>query len=315
MTKAVDDFLWACEQYGGQACAKLQAATSKFLDAARAQPELLTLAGRGLVELEPGPAAWLALTYGTAVETGFPPQLTAQQLLPAFDDWTARLLGDEDERAKPTPEQEELLAPFPYVCQAVVSHLARLPEEREARYRAERSSGRLEQLAALSYGAGWVREALYKSSGHLIVLHPGSGKGLELSYQNVSNCFHLFSLLQGAIGMRLPGGRAPDEATVRAARGDTDDAARDEAWWHYGSPYSSKPEIGASIWGESNPRELPCVEGQQALLLWKPLLGLRGWSSSFFRPQLSQFPPNASVERELSEDERRHWLRACRIES
>ncbi|HVY32036.1 MAG TPA: hypothetical protein VHB79_36120 [Polyangiaceae bacterium] len=314
MSKAVQKFLSACDRYGGEPCAELRTATSAFLEAARADPELLTLAGRGFAELAPAPAAWLALTYGTAAETGFSPELTGAELLPAFDAWVARLpTASDGELSQPTREQEGLIRSFPFVCQAVVSTLARLPAQREARYRAERTSKRLDELCALTHGARWVREALNKSSGRLLVLHPESGRGVELSYQGVSNCFHLFTLLQGAIGTTLPGGRAPDADTLAAARGETDDDARDEAWWHYGDPSNSTPHIAASIWGEANPRDLPFL-AQQTLLLWKPLLGSRSWDASFFRPQLAPFPPNARIERVLPEAEAHERLRALRIE-
>jgi len=315
MSKAVQKFLGACERYSGEPCAELRTATSAFLDAARGDPELLTLAGRGFSELAPAAAAWLALTYGTAVETGLSAELTGAQLLPAFDAWVARLpTANDGELSEPTREQSRLIPSFPFVCQAVVSTLARLPEEREARYRVERTTKRLDELCSLSHGARWVREALNKASGRLFVLHPESGRGVELSYQGVSNCFHLFTLLQGAIGTSLSGGRVPDSETLGAARGETDDDARDEAWWHYGDPSNATPHIAASIWGESNPRDLPLVGGTQMILLWKPLLGSRSWDASFFRPQLAQFPPNASVERVLPEAEAHERLRARRIE-
>jgi len=312
-SKVVKRFLKACEQYGGRECAELQQATSEFLAAARRDPELLSEARRGFEELAPAAAAWLALTYGTAAETGFAPELVAAQLLPAFDTWVAHLPKGNEGAVPPTAQQERLLAPFPYVCQAVVSLLARTPDEREARYRTERETGRLDQLAAVSYGATWVHEALQKTSGRVLVLHPESRRGLELDYRNVSNCFHLFTLLQGAIGTRLPGGRVPDALTLEVARGETDVKVSDEAWWHYGDPHCARAEFMASIWGETNPRELLTVDGEQVLLLWKPLLGRRSWDNGYFRPQLAQFPPSAVIERELPDSEADARLCALRM--
>jgi hypothetical protein len=206
-----------------------------------------------------------------------------------------------------------LLAPFQFLCQSLVTHLARLPARREALGRDAALLARLDELGPYSHGAWWVHEALLKASGSLIVLHPTGGAGLRLAFTNVSNGFHLFSLLQTAVGTRLPGGKLPDETIARAARGKSADPVTDSAWWHYGNPLSPQPDLKASIWGERPLRDIPRVEGEPVLLLWAPLLQDRSWDSGFLGPHLEAMPADASVERMLTADETRAWLQKLGI--
>ncbi len=106
---------------------------------------------------------------------------------------------------------------------------------------------RLSELGGWSHGALWVREALLKTSGALILLHPPGGTGLRLWYSNVSNNFHLFSLLQTAVGTAIPGGRVADDTIALVARGKSADRISDQAWWHYGSANSSRADLQSSI--------------------------------------------------------------------
>jgi hypothetical protein len=151
---------------------------------------------------------------------------------------------------------------------------------------------------------------LLRSSGTLIVLHPPSGKGFRVRYQNVAVCFHLFSLLQAAIGERIPGGRRPDPKIAAAAHGeDSEDDLTDEAWWHYGDPTAKIPDLGSSIWGEAPVRTIPFIDATQVMLLWPPIMQSRCWTSSFFGPHLQALPSGLVVEEELAPEQSRAWLR------
>jgi hypothetical protein len=194
----------------------------------------------------------------------------------------------------PTPDQAMLLARFQFLCQSAVTHLARLSELRTTLGQDAPLLERLDELRACSPGAWWVHEALLKSSGMLVLLHPPSGTGLRLRYANVSNCFHLFSLLQTAVRTRIPGG--------------LDDASGDVAWWHYGSPSSPKASLDTLIPGEGLVRELPRVDGEQVMLLWPPILRGSAWDSGFLGPHLEAMPADASVERMLTAEESQAWL-------
>jgi len=183
-----------------------------------------------------------------------------------------------------------------------------MPERREALAGDEPLLARLEALEIYTHGATWVREMLLRRSGTLIVLHPASGRAFKLRYTHVARCFHLFSLIQIAIGTRLPGGREPNPAIVAAARGDSHDAVGDEAWWHYGDPRSKTANLQASIWGEAMTRSIPVIDGVQVILLWPPLLQGRGWSHGFFGPHLHALPANVTIDEELSPESAQSWL-------
>ncbi|HWZ88414.1 MAG TPA: hypothetical protein VNW92_06175 [Polyangiaceae bacterium] len=310
----LEDFVEACRaRRGTEVAGELKDATAAFLAETANRPTLLRQAADLLGGLPPAGAAWLALTLGTSIERGSDVELTAPPLLAYFRNQLA-LFPDTppDDSPDPVPdasaEQAALIEVFPAICQAVVAHLARAPERREALAHDQALLDRLEELQYFGWGATWVREALLKSSGTLVALHPPTGVGVRLRYVNVSNCFHLFSLVQTAIGHRISGGRTPNPTVAAAARAEIHEPVNDQAWWHYGDPRSRQPDLSASIWGEGLVRDIPSVEGVQTVLLWPPLLQSRGWDSGFFGPQLAAMPPDVTLEHVLSRDASRSLL-------
>jgi hypothetical protein len=309
------DLLSESRNYAGdQPGESLRRVTRAFFQRADSDPAILRSAAEALPTLPPAAAGWIALALGSAVESGKDPALTTPALLQFLRSWFARLpVPEEESFPDPTPEQQGLIETLRPVCQSVVAHLARLPAERQRLVEDMAFLDRLADLESYSHGPGWVREALLRSSGTLIVLHPPSGSGLELRYENVATNFHLISLLQTAVGTRIPGGREPDPKIAAAARGQTNDDVYDEAWWHYGDPRSKTPELRKSIWGEGLVTEIPLINGARVMLLWPPIVESRSWDRGFFGPHLQALPANVVVKEELSRESRREWFEALGI--
>jgi hypothetical protein len=298
---------WAGEGPTGAMLGAMRAAVS----ATTQDPALLREAADSFRALEPGAAAWTAVAFGTLAERGASAEVTGPAVLEMLNSWLPRLPTPGSEDAPPpdpSPSQKRLLAQFQFLCQSAVSHLARLPAQREGLGRDAALLQRLDEIGLYTPGARWVHEALTKTSGTLVLLHPPSALGLRLDYTHVSNCFHLFSLLQTAVGTRIPGGRVPDETIAWAARGRNSESVIDKAWWHYGTPASPKADLKATIWGEGLVREIPRVDGEQVVLLWPPILQLREWDAGFLGPHLEAMPADAAVERMLTPEESKVWL-------
>ena len=308
---------------GGEPTAELRKAAGAFLSRADSDPTILIAAANALPTLTLPGCGWLALVLGTAVERGTDPAATMPGLMQFLRSCLPKLPvpettqdddGEETELyPEPTPDQETLLKALRPVGQGLVAHLARLPAERLKLAEDHELMKRLEELSGYSPGVNWVLEALRRKSGTLIVLHPPSGCGFKLRYENIGRNFHLFSLLQAAVGTRVPGGREPDPKVVAAAHGQTGDQVYDQAWWHYGDPRSKTPDIRKSIWGEGQPTEVPVINGSRVMLLWPPILKPRTWNEGFFGPYLQAMPASVVVEEELSRENAQEWLQALGI--
>lgn len=296
---------------GGPASGAMLAATRAFLAGAQQNPRLIDELAASLPTCESsGSAAWLALTSGTAVESGVPPEKTGPAVFELMRSWLPHLphATETDEVPEPSADQAMLLALFSFVAQSVVTHLSRMPAQRTAMAAESGLSQRLEQLRALSHGAVWIHEALMKTSGRLILLHPPTRAGVALRFMNVSNCFHLFSLVQTAVGTALPGGREPDDAIARAARGKSTGNVEDEAWWHYGNPLANEPHLATGIPGEGLVRQIPEIDGARVMLAWPPIVKSRHWDTGFLQPHLAAMPAGAEMERVLTTVDSEAWL-------
>lgn len=292
----------------------LRRVTRAFFQRADSDPAILRSAAEALAALPSAAAGWVALVLGSAAESGKDPALTVPPLLRLLRSWFTRLpVPEEESLPEPTPEQQALIEALRPVCQSLVAHLARMPAERQKLVQDLEFLERLADLESYSHGPGWLREALLRSSGTLIVLHPPTGVGCRLRYENVATNFHLISLLQTAIGTRIPGGREPDPKIAAAARGQTNDDVDDEAWWHYGDPRSKTPELRASISGEGLVTEIPVINGARVMLLWPPIIESRSWDRGFFGPHLQALPANVILEENLSPGASRAWFEALDI--
>ena len=316
MSALIDTLAAASRHWIGDApTGAMMGAMRAFVAAATADEAVAREAAGSLRDREPGSSAFIAVALGSLVERGASAEISGPAVLDELRAWLPKLPGadDDDTSAVPTPpvptaEEAMLLARFQFLCQSAVTHLAKLPEERATLGHDTALLERLVGLRTHSYGAWWVHEALVKTSGTLIVLHPPSATGLRLRFANVSIGYQLFSLLQTAVGTRLPGGRQPDETIARVARGQGSEKVTDTAWWHYGRPQSGPPDRKTRVWGESLVRDWSRVDGQPVLLLWPPVGEPDTWSSSFLGPHLEAMPADASVEGMLTAEEAGAWL-------
>lgn len=294
---------------GGEPDAALRQATGAFISRASQDPAVLGRVAALLAGLDPGAAAWIAVACGTAIERGADPAPSARPVVDLLVSWLPELPRAGEQ---PSAAQAARLKLLDYLCQAAVSHLARVPALREQLGHDLPLVERLDELGEHSFGPLWVREALLKHSGTLLLIHPTSSQGMRIRYSNVANCFHLFSLMQTAVGQRLEGGRVPDELVAKVARGAANDRIHDQAWWHYGDARSGRPRVDTSIRGEGMTREIPVIDGVQVILAW-PRLVERTWDQAFLTPHLEAMPADAVVEGELSTDEIAAWTKRLAI--
>lgn len=311
MNLLLQNLLDAARHYaGGEPGDALRRATGAFVDEAFVDDGLLLLGAQALHELPPHGASWLALVLASVAEGNGRVAVTGPLILALLRSWLARLpevdaAPEDDESAEepelptPTPGQAELIDALPALCQALVAHLARMPQMRRDAAKDLPLLDRLYRLERYSHGITWVRELLLRRSGRLVLLHPVAQEGYVVRFENVANCFHLFSLIQHVLGTRMAGARQPDAAIAAAARGHTQAALTDVAWWHYASALSPTPELASTAWGEASPAALPRIGGEQVLLLWPPVLGSRSWDSGFFGPTLEAAPPGISLVERL----------------
>ena len=256
---------------------------------------------RALPTLEnPVGAGLLAIWFGAWLEKGYVnPEEAFRPILDCLLSWTPHI--DSSGNAS-----EDLLLGVEYLGQATVAHVSRNEEAlREAS--APEVVAELSRVEDWAVGAYWVMELVGKTSGQLVVLHGEEHVGAILEYRNLSNCFHLFTLLQGALGDQMPGGGSVDPLLLRVAQGESHPGGlSDKAWWHFGVA-GSEPNIAASIWGEASPATIPVVKGRQVIVLWPPLLQSRTWDSGFFGPILEAALPKVELVRMMDEAEVREW--------
>lgn len=149
---------------------------------------------------------------------------------------------------------------------------------------------------------------LLSRSDALLALHPPSRQGFRLRYENIVNCFHLFTLIQAAFGERLPGGRAPNRFIVDMARCVTvAEEGNDEPWWRYQTVRPDEQDL-VDISGEASVETISRVDGWQVILLSPSVEGAAFWDTSFFTPQLFAMPANVVLEEVLTTQEAAEWL-------
>lgn len=270
-------------------------------------PDPITLVEELLPTLSsPIGVGYLCVWIGASVEGGRPAEQTMSMVIDAFLRWSRAVPVTENGTEAAKPDQE-VLGALSLLASSTVSHLRLLPETARRALDTQELFEACERIAHLSDGASWVLQKLRQESGDLVFLLAERKTGYLLRYENLTNCFHLFTLLQNALADEKPKSATLDRQAVAVASGDEDGDCTDRAWWHYSQPHATEANIAASIWGEGAPGDIAEVAGTRIMVGWQTVLGSRSWDAGFFTPILQQALPKVELVRELSDEETDAW--------
>ncbi len=244
----------------------------------------------------------LAVWLGAGVENGIDPDDAIPRLIEALRNWMRKI---PDDLSKPI--SAELSSGLEFLGQGIVAHISRSPTRWKQYGHDEQLMQELQRVEGVSAGCNWVYELLSRTSGSLIAIDVAERRAFRVEYKNLSNCFHLFTLLQIELAPRLTYAPRISQDLMEVATGPAMHDVTDAAWWHYGDGTSSEANILASIWGELSPTTIPMINSQQIMLLWPPLLSSRQWDGNFFRPFLMAAPPSLRIVEELPAVEVDQW--------
>ncbi|MCM2373039.1 hypothetical protein [Aporhodopirellula aestuarii] len=318
----IDDVINAAGMQRGEQCSDdLRDTLNSLAEHPRRGDARVAIAGRlGEIDSAAG-AGFLAVWLGAGVEGGADPEMTARPILDALLKWSATVEtgpdsdeGNNDDRQEEEEADPETIVGMEMLGQGLVAHVSRSPSLRDNMAADARITAELERVEHVSAGPMWVLELLRKCSGSLVVIHIERRRGFRVTYENISNCFHLFTLLQDALsGAKMARGKRVSPQLLAVANGQTMEDCHDNAWWHYGVGTHPAADLAGSVWGEASPNSIPSVDGQQVLLLWPPILSSRGWGAGFFGPFLMASPPSVSIVEDLSQDEVQQWWRTLEL--
>lgn len=313
--KQIDDMIVnlisaANQQQGRDVCAELVVALNEAAELpTEVHPELRKRVAQAIpkVKSESG-AGVFGVWLGSSVEAGADPEVVVDEYMQSFLEITKRIKTlPQDSEVPDVPLSENLEVGVEYLGQGLVAHIARCPDKRESYSQNSEMMTELSRVSHLSVGAYWVETLLAKRSGELVVIHAEELKGAHVRFKNISNCFHLFTLLQAALQNRMPGAKSVDPDVLSVAIGEQHFDVNDSAWWHFGQPESSEPDIIASVFGEASPDSIGEVDGVRIMLLWSPILQDRSWDGGFFQPSLMAAPASVDLIEELDESEVQAW--------
>lgn len=324
LDQLIEDVINASNMQCGYECSDdLRDAFNAIAEHPRAADSQPIIAER-LCEVESASGAGLlAVWLGAGVEGGANPDTTGRPVLDTLMKWAATVETiDADEEANENEDEEcdgpavdpDTVAGMELLGQGLVAHVSRSGALHDQIANDPRIISELERVEHISAGPMWVLELIRKRSGTLLVIHVEQRRGFRMKYENLSNCFHLFTLLQDAIaGVKLPGSQRPSEELIAVAKGQRAAECYDDAWFHYGIGTHPSADLGTSVWGEASPDSIPTVDGQQVLLLWPPIMASRGWGAGFFGPFLMARPPAVILEEELPAAEVQHWCKRLKL--
>ncbi len=259
-------------------------------------------------------AGSLAVWLGAGVEQGANPEATAPPLIEALLRWCRTIeTAPEDSEADDPEADEDVLRGMERIGQGLVAHLSRTEPVRQQLASRQDAVAEFERVQHLSIGVQWVLELLRKCSGELLVIHVPSHKAVRVTYANLSNCFHLFTLLQHELAGVIPGAKRAPADVIATATGKAQEMVSDQSLWHFGRGDVPEANVAASVWGEATPASIPEINGVQVLLLWPCILGSRSWDAGFFGPILESNPPNVRVIAELTSDEVNEWWQRLKL--
>jgi hypothetical protein len=270
------------------------------------QSELVRELLPGLDVAEPFHAACVALTMGTLVEHGASPAVAGEAIAARL----FRELGDPD--VLPQTGQ--------YLCLAAMAHLCRDVPLRQRVRRAHGVPACLEAVEDVIKHAWFVRLVLELTDElELLVLCPEQRRGYRVRADGVRTCFHLFTLLQGALigdpaagWLTSPSPDGPEDPEVYAvATGEAPHLKVRSAsqrfhfhdWRALGRDGALVHDLRASISGQSAPSEIPVHDGLPVVLLGRPVLGGRSWDTNFFANVHDALRSSVTVLAQLSEAE------------
>lgn len=251
-------------------------------------------------------AAMLSIWLGAMVEEGHLPEHSAGAVRDAFLKWASKItIRDKDELAE---GPEAAFHAVDRCAQSLVAHYSRSIGLLTGLAADQTLCAEIKRLSADCNGAMWLDQLMNQASGDLVVLNMMSNTGAVVRYENLSNCFHLFTLLQGTFEAWLPALKRPPKTILDSALGLSLNEERDCARWHFGQPLEDPSSTDSWVWGEASPSTIRSIEQKQIVLLWPMVLESRGWDSSFFTPQIQCRPPSVTIIRELSEPEFADWV-------
>ncbi|MEN9361601.1 MAG: hypothetical protein RL095_3136 [Verrucomicrobiota bacterium] len=250
-------------------------------------------------------AGILATWLGAGVERGADPSPQVRPLLDCFLRFARQVKPSELDSEEDL--DDDLSVGLELLGQGLVAHLSRDEQcLRIVRVDLE-AVAELERVEAYSVGPMWVLELIRKVSGSLIVLHGTQPIGARVEYRNISNCFHLFTLLQAALVKTMPDAGKLSQQALAVARGESLEPCSDQAWWHYGQPLSGTPDLSTMVYGEQSPQDIGSIDGQQVLLIWPQTLKSRSWDAGFFGPVLLAAPAEVKLIEPLTAAEVAKW--------
>ena len=258
--------------------------------------EFRRLVARIVPDVEsPTGAGQLAIWLGSSVEAGCPAEATASPLVDAFLRWSRQLVTTE--AAEDPAADEDQVIGLQMLGQALVAHVSSDQALRTSIGACSELQSELDRIEDLTPGAWWLRGLLLQRSGTLNIVHLDQKMGIRLSYSNVTNCFHLLTLIQGQLEGALPGARPADAQVMSVAMGETWDEVTDEAWWDY-----LVVESGAlvALDGQQSPESIPSHDGAQVIFVRAASTAGLSWDGGFFAPVLSASPPKVSLDRPLT---------------
>lgn len=229
-------------------------------------------------------AACVALSLGTLVEYGASPAIAGAAI-------AARLFRELE-----APDLSPLTGQ--YLCLATMAHLCRdIPLRQEVRRR-HGVPPSLERWQPRIQHTWFVRTVLQLTDAlELLVLCPEQRRGFLVRADGVRTCFHLFTLLQGALigdpaqGWLAPGAEGPEDPEIYAiatgAKPHLQILAASQRFhfhdWSALAPDATlRNDLRSTVWGEASPDEIPHHDGRPVLLLGRPVLGGRSWDTNFF---------------------------------
>ncbi|MDX8036618.1 hypothetical protein SK803_41035 [Lentzea sp. BCCO 10_0856] len=134
----------------------------------------------------------------------------------------------------------------------------------------------------------------------LLVLHPASGQGFEVTIGGLGDNFQLHTLLAYRLVPSLIPGEPPPQSWVEAASVGQD---LEPAGGIRGQ-FELSGGFGETIWNEGRPCDIPVFEGRRVVVLGVPSCA-RSWNAGRLYPMMT---PMVDVTRVLPSDEAASWL-------